>query len=167
MLLPPWLTMVDKAFANHGQPWLTKVDNAFANHGQPWLTKVPFYKPMVDHGLWKHCQTMVNHGCQCFLTSMVNPGWLKVSFPTFSQWKLPGWTRLVQVPSLIVENRYKVSLLTRDSFVQSGVQWLHKGKFISLQICIKMIICVKPICLYRHILWCQVSKVGSVWKWNN
>ena len=45
-------------------------------------------------------------------------------------------TRLVQVPSLIVENRYKVSLLTWDSFVQTGVQWLHNGKFQSLQICI-------------------------------
>ena len=41
----------------------------------------------------------------------------------------PAKLRLVQVPSLLVGNRYKGSLLTWDSFVQTGVQWLHKGNF--------------------------------------
>ena len=159
------------------------VDNAFANHGQPWLTEVPFHKPMVDHGLEKLCQTMVNHGWLWFKKALPNYGqpWLTmVDWPTMvnhgrsiffclfsvkTPW--PAKLRLVQVPSLLVENRYKGSLLTWDSFVQTGVQWLHKGKFQSLQTCIKMSICVKPIFLHRHILWCQESKVGSVWKWNN
>ena len=48
------------------------VDNAFAKYGQPWLTEVPFHKPMVDHGLEKLCQIMVNHGWQCFLATIVN-----------------------------------------------------------------------------------------------
>ena len=165
------------------------VDNAFANHGQPWLTEVPFHKPMVDHGLEKLCQTMVNHGWLWFKTSfakpwstMVNHGWLNNHGQPWSTFKYlflpflsenpmaepwPAKLRLVQVPSLLVENRYKGSLLTWDSFVQTGVQWLHKGKFQSLQSYIKMSICVKPIFLHRHILWCQESKVGSVWKWNN
>ena len=73
---------------------------------------------------------------------MVNYGWLtnhgqplSIFFCLFSlktPWPNHGQpTRLVQVPSLLVENRYKVSLLTWDSFVQTGVQWLHKGKFQS------------------------------------
>ena len=153
------------------------VDNAFANHGQPWLTEVPFHKPMVDHGWPWFRKALPNHG-QPWLTmvdwpTMVNHGRLlsiffclfSVKTPMAEPW--PTKLRLVQVPSILVENRYKVSLLTWDSFVQTGVQWLHKGKFQSLQICIKMSICVKPIFLYRHILWCQESKVGSVWKWNN
>ena len=168
------------------------VDNAFANHGQPWLTEVPFHKPMVDHGLEKLCQTMVNHGWLWFKKALPNHGqpWLTmVDWPTmvnhgqpWSTFKYlflpflsenpmaepwPAKLRLVQVPPILVENMYKVSLLTWDSFVQTGVQWLHEGKFQSLQTCIKMSICVKPIFLYRHILWCQESKVGSVWKWNN
>ena len=163
---------------------LTMVNHGWQCFCQPWLTEVPFHKPMVDHGLEKLCQTMVNHGWLWVKKALPNHGqpWLtmvdwptmvdfQVSFPAFSQsimaepW--PANLRLVQVPSLLVENRYKVSLLTWDSFVQTGVQWLHKGKFQSLQTCIKMNICVKPIFLYRHILWCQESKVGSVWKWNN
>ena len=155
------------------------VDNAFANHGQPWLTEVPFHKPMVDHGWPWFRKALPNHG-QPWLTmvvkklcqTMVNHGWLlSIYFCLFSvktPWPNHGLpTRLVQVPSLLVEKRYKVSLLTWDSFVQTGVQWLHKGVFQSLQTCIKMSICVKPLFLYRHILWCQESKVGSVWKINN
>ena len=165
------------------------VDNALANHGQPWLTEVQFHKPMVDHGLEKLCQTMVNHGWLWFKKSfakpwstIVNHGWLTNHSQPWSTFKYlflpflsenpmaepwPAKLRLVQVPSILVENRYKVLLLAWDSFVQTGVQWLYKGKFQSLQTCIKMSICVKPIFLYRHILWCQESKAGSVWKWNN
>ena len=145
------MTMVDhgseklcQTMVNHGWLWFKK---ALPNHGQPWLT-------MVD---WP---TMVNHGRLLsifFCLFSVKTPWLNHGQPT----------RLVQVPSLLVENRYKVLLLTWDSFVQTGVQCLHKGKFQSLQTYIKMSICVKPIFLYRHILWCQESKVGSVWKWNN
>ena len=168
------------------------VDNAFAKHGQPWLTEVPFHKPMVDHGWPWFRKALPNHG-QPWLTmvlksfakpwsTMVNHGWLTNHGQPWSTFKYlflpflsenpmsepwPAKLRLVQVPSLLVENRYKGSLLTWDSFVQTGVQWLHKGKFQSLQTCIKMSICVKPIFLHRHILWCQESKVGSVWKWNN
>ena len=99
-----WTTMIDNALptiVDHGwqcfcQPWLTMVDNAFANHGQPWLSEVPFHIPMVDHGLEKLCQTMVNHDCQSFLAWMVDDGWLEVPFPAFSQWKPHGWT----MPSL-------------------------------------------------------------------
>ena len=128
-----------KALPNHGQPWLQML---FGNHGYPWLTDQPW-------------STMVTFVFFCLFS--VKTPWLNLGQPT----------RLVQVPSPIVENRYKVSLLTYDRFVHSGVQWLHKGQFQSLQTCIKMSICVKPIFLYRHILWCQVSKVNSVWKWNN
>ena len=155
------------------------------NHGRLRCHFTNLWLTMVDHGLEKLCQTMVNHGWLWFLKSfakpwstMVNHGWLtnhgrllSIFFCLFSvkaPWPNHGLpTRLVQAPSLLVENRYKVSLLTWDSFVQTGVQWLHKGIFQSLQTCIKMSICVKPIFLYRHILWCQGSKVGSVWKWNN
>ena len=149
MLLQPWSTMVDWGAISqtYGWPWFRK---ALPNHGQPWLTMV----------LKKLCQTMVNHGQLLsifFCLFSVKTPWPNHGLPT----------RLVQVPSLLVENRYKVSLLTWDSFVQTGVQWLHKGIFQSLQTCIKMSIWVKPIFLYRHILWCQESKVGSVWKWNN
>ena len=128
----PWLTMFC-------QPWLTMVDNAFANHGQPWLTEVPFHKPMVDYGLEKLCQTMVNHGWLWFKKSFAKP-WLTLSvfFCLFSVkplWPNHGQpTRLVQVPALLVENRYKVSLLTWDGFVQTGVLWSHKGKFQSLHL---------------------------------
>ena len=167
---------------------LTMVNHGWQCFCQPWLTEVPFHKPMVDHGLEKLCQTMVNHGRLWFKKALPNHGqpWLTmVDWPTMvnygrllsvflclfsvkTPWPSHGQpTRLVQVPSILVENRYKVSLLTWDSFVQTGVQWLHKGKFQSLQTCIKRSICVKPIFLYRHILWCQESKVGSVWNWNN
>ena len=112
---------------------------------------------------------------------MVNHGWLTNHGQPWSTYKYLFLPFLSENPmaepwpanqagtstSLLVENRYKVSLLTWDSFVQTGVQWLHKGKSQSLQTCSKMSICVKPIFLYRHILWCQESKVGSVWKWNN
>ena len=151
------------------------------NHGWLRCHFTNLWLTMVDHGLEKLCQTMVNHGWLWFKKALPNHGWLtnhgqpwltlKYLFlpflsenPMAEPW--PANLRLV-VPSLLVENRYKVSLLTWDSFVQTGVQWLHKGKFQSLQTCIKMSICVKPIFLYRHILWCQESKVGSVWKWNN
>ena len=124
-----WLTMVDhgleklcQTMVNHGWLWFKK---ALPNHGQPWLT-------MVD---WP---TMVNHGRLLSIFFCLFS--LKTPWPNHGQ---P--TRLVQEPSLLVENRYKVSLLTWDSFVQTGVQWLHKGKFQSLQTCIKMSICVKPI----------------------
>ena len=124
-----WLTMVDhgleklcQTMVNHGWLWFKK---ALPNHGQPWLT-------MVD---WP---TMVNHGRLLSIFFCLFS--LKTPWPNHGQ---P--TRLVQVPSLLVKNRYKVSLLTWDSFVQTGVQWLHKGKFQSLQTCIKMSICVKPI----------------------
>ena len=146
----PWATMVDWGAISqtYGWPWFRK---ALPNHGQPWLTMV--YWP-----------TMVNHGQPWSTFKYLFLPFLSDN-PMAEPW--PAKLRLVQVPSLLVENRYKVSLLTWDSFVQTGVQWLHKGKFQSLQTCIKMSICVKPIFLYRHILWCQESKVGSVWKWNN
>ena len=151
MLLPTMVAL--PTMGNHG--WLR------CHFTNLWLT-------MVDHGLEKLCQTMVNHG---WLTNHGQPWstfkYLFLPFLSENPMAEPAKLRLVQVPSLLVENRYKVSLLTWDSFVQTGVQWLHKGKFQSLQTCIKMSICVKPIFLYRHILWCQESKVGSVWKWNN
>ena len=58
----------------------TMVDNAFANHSQPWLTEVPFHTPMVDHGLEKLCQTMVNHGWLSFKKALPNHGqpWLTI-----------------------------------------------------------------------------------------
>ena len=177
-----------QSMVNHG--WW----KAWPEHGQPWLTEVPFHKPwltmvdkslvrawstmadwsaisqtMVDHGQWNDGgmvkSTIVDHGqmYHCWPRSAMVP-FFKSMVPMATMASQPGQ---VQVPSLIVENRYKVLLLTRNSFVQSGVQWLLKGKFQSLQTCIKMSICVKPIFLYRHILWCQVSKVVSVWKWNN
>ena len=164
------------------------VDNAFANHGQPWLTEVPFHKPMVDHGWPWFRKALPNHGWLWFKKALPNHGqpWLTmVDWPTMvnhgrllniffclfsvkTPWPnhYPSQTE-AGTSTLYIENRYKVLLLTWDSFVQTGVQWLHKGKFQSLQTCIKMSICVKPIFLYRHILWCQESKVGSVWKWNN
>ena len=127
-----------QTMVNHGWLWVKK---ALPNHGQPWLT-------MVD---WP---TMVDHGRLPSIFFCL----FSVKTPIMAEpW--PANLRLVQVPSLLVENRYKVSLLTWDSFVQTGVQWLHKGKFQSLQTCIKMSICVKPIFLYRHILWCQESKL--------
>ena len=110
----PWLTMVQKSFA---KPWSTMVDyglkKALPNHGQPWLT-------MVD---WP---TMVNHGRL-----------LSIFFCLFSSENpmAEPWpaNQAGTSTSLLVENRYKVSLLTWDSFVQTGVQWLHKDKFQSLQ----------------------------------
>ena len=154
------------------------------NHGWLRCHFTNLWLTMVDHGLEKLCQTMVNHGWLWFKKALPNHGqpWLTmidwptmvdfwVSFSAFSQWKPHGRTMASQTEAgtstLSIQNRHKVSLLTWDSFVQTGVQWLHKGKFQSLQTFIKMSICVKPIFLYRHILWCQESKVGSVWKWNN
>ena len=97
-----WLTMVDhgleklcQTMVNHGWLWFKKPS---PNHGHPWLT-------MVD---WP---TMVNHGQ---LSSIFFYLFL-VKTPIMAEpW--PANLRLVQVPSLLVENRYKVSLLTWDSF---------------------------------------------------
>ena len=152
----------------------------FANHGQPWLTEVPFHKPMVDHGWpWfrksfaKPWSTMVDYGFKKALPNHGQPWsifkYLFLPFlsenPMAEPW--PANQAGTSTLSISWEKVHKVSLLTWDSFVQTGVQWLLKGIFQSLQTCIKMSICVKPIFLYRHILWCQESKVGSVWKWNN
>ena len=151
----PWLTMVDNAFANHGKPWLTMLLPTMGNHGWLRCHFTNLWLTMVDHGLEKLCQTMVNHGWLWFKKALPNHGqpWLTmVDWPTMvnhgQPWSTfnylflpflseipmaepwPAKLRLVQVPSLLVENRYKVSLLTWDSFVQTGVQWLHKGKFL-------------------------------------
>ena len=170
----PWLTLVDKSLVgawstmanwgaisqtmvDHGQ-WklgqsitnyaLTKLGQSMVNCALEKLSKVPLLTmvkcTMVDHGQpwwpWSNVPwlTMISHGA--ILQKHGSHGWTMASQPG-----------QVQVPSLIVENRYKVSLLTPNSFVQSGVQWLLKGKFQSLQTCIKMSICVKLIFLYRHI----------------
>ena len=151
----PWLTISwftaflynIKSFANQtmfffNHHFLSKA--AIWENPATWWFMVSFKKSIA-----KPWSTLVNHG---WLTNHGQP-WSTFKYlflpflsenPMAEPW--PAKLRLVQVPSILVENRYKVLLLTWDSFkMQTGVQWLHKGKFQSLQTCIKVSICVKPI----------------------
>ena len=68
---------------------------------------------MVDYGLKKLHGWLTNHGQPWSTFKYLFLPFLSEN-PMAEPW--PAKLRLVQVPSILVENRYKVSLLTWDSF---------------------------------------------------